>query len=100
MIGEVLAETPMPVHQRQPGRGIGIEHLLGGDDLDLQRVDVEPHLVEGDALDRVMHLPRPPKSQFGPVKSGVPAGDRLVLDLAVARASGTDAPFGKEFVEH
>src|ERR1700690_998486 len=42
---------------------------------------------------------RPPKSQFGPVKSGVPIATGFLV-LAVARASGTDAPFGKEFVEH
>src|SRR5579862_2920266 len=47
-------------------------------------------------------LRRPPKSQFGPVKSGVAgAMSDFVFDLrvVVASVSGTDAPFGEEFVE-
>src|SRR5665213_3442207 len=45
-------------------------------------------------------LRRPPKSQFGPVKSGIPAAaGGLDLGLVAARVSGTDAPFGEEFVE-
>ena len=43
--GKALAEAPMPIHQRQADRGIGVEHLLGGDDLDLDRIDVEPQFV-------------------------------------------------------
>ena len=35
VLGEVLAERPVLVEQRHAGRGIGVEHLLGGDDLDL-----------------------------------------------------------------
>src|SRR5271154_1013561 len=48
-------------------------------------------------------LRTPPKSQFEPVKSGVPAWiDVFALDfgLVAARVSGTDAPFGEEFVEY
>ena len=90
----------MPVHQRQADRGIGVEHLLGRDDLDLDRVDVEPQLVERDVLDRVMDLAQLVEIPFGPVNSRVPIAGDLVLDLAVARASGMDAPFGEELVEH
>src|SRR6266849_2731813 len=38
----MLAERPMLVEQRHAGRGICIQHLLGSDDLDLVRVDIEP----------------------------------------------------------
>ena len=39
---EMLAERPVLVEQRHADRGIGIQHLLGGDDLDLVGIDVEP----------------------------------------------------------
>ncbi len=42
MMCEMLAERPMLVEQRHAGRGICIQHLLGSDDLDLVRVDIEP----------------------------------------------------------
>src|SRR5215510_8653445 len=48
-------------------------------------------------------LRRPPKSQLAPVNSGVPLADsglRLDFGLASTSVSGTDAPFGKEFMEH
>ena len=38
VLGEVLAERPVLVEQRHADRGVGVEHLLGGDDLDLVRV--------------------------------------------------------------
>ena len=38
--GEALAETPMPIHQREADGGIGVEHLLGSYNLDLNRVDI------------------------------------------------------------
>jgi hypothetical protein len=49
---EVLAVRPVVVAQRQAGRGIGVEHLLGRDDLDLVRIGVQPELGgnPGDAL--------------------------------------------------
>ena len=56
MKGEALAEAPMPIHQRQADRGVGVEHLLGGDDLDLNRIDIEAEFVERDPLDRVVGL--------------------------------------------
>src|SRR5215831_8305172 len=40
----------------------------------------------------------PLKSQLGPVNSGVPAS--TVGGAITVRASGTDAPFRKQFVEH
>jgi len=38
---EVLAEGPVVVVDRHAHRGVGVHHLLGGDDLDLHRVGVE-----------------------------------------------------------
>src|ERR1700730_8419482 len=43
-MGEVLAERPVLVEQRHADGRIGIQHLLGGDDLDLVGVDVKPEL--------------------------------------------------------
>jgi len=65
-MGKALAEAPMPVHQRQADRGIGVEHLLRGDHLDLVGIDVEPEFAERDLLDRVMHALQSRESQFGP----------------------------------
>ena len=45
----------MLVEQRHADRGIGIEHLLGGDDLDLVGIDVEAELAERDLLAGVVH---------------------------------------------
>ena len=42
---ETLAEGPVPVEKRHAGRGIGVEHLLGGDDLDLIGECVETQLL-------------------------------------------------------
>ena len=46
-----LAERPMVVHKRHAKRRIGIEHLFGGDDLDLVGVDVEFEVDERNLLD-------------------------------------------------
>src|SRR5262245_29291258 len=54
-MGEMLAEGPMLVEQGHADRGICIEHLLGGDDLDLVGIDVEPELAERDLLAGVVH---------------------------------------------
>ena len=54
VLGEVLAERPMLVEQRHADRRIGVEHLLGGDDLDLVRVGVEAEFPGRDRLDRVV----------------------------------------------
>ena len=54
VLGEMLAERPMLVEQRHADRRIGVEHLLGRDDLDLVRIDVEAELVDGDTLDGVV----------------------------------------------
>ena len=48
---ELLAVGPVRIADRQAGRRVGVEHLLGGDDLDLVRVGVEPELG-GDLGDR------------------------------------------------
>ncbi|MHC2561830.1 hypothetical protein ACVIVD_003824 [Bradyrhizobium liaoningense] len=60
MESEVLAERPVLVEQGHADRGIGVQHLLGRDDLDLVRIDVEPEILQrhlfagiGDALQGV-----------------------------------------------
>ncbi|MGY4497449.1 hypothetical protein ACVWYH_001376 [Bradyrhizobium sp. GM24.11] len=60
VIRKMLAERPVLVKQRHADGGIGIQHLLGGDDLDLVRVDVEAKILQrhflagiGDALQGV-----------------------------------------------
>ena len=54
VVREALAERPVPVHDRHADRGIGVEHLLGRDHLDLVAVDVEAHLAEADLGDGVV----------------------------------------------
>jgi hypothetical protein len=44
---ELLAERPVPVVHRHADRRIGIEHLLGGNQLELDRVGVEPETLRG-----------------------------------------------------
>jgi len=58
----------MPVHQRQADRRVGIEHLLGGDHLDLVGIDVEPELAERDLLDRRMNALQNGKIPVGPLE--------------------------------
>ena len=53
---EVLAEGPVAIHQRHADRGIGVEHLLGGDHLHLHRIDVEPQLLLRHRLDDVVGM--------------------------------------------
>ncbi len=48
-----LAEAPMIIHQRHGERGIGVEHLLGRNDLDLVGIGVELQIVMRDLLDRL-----------------------------------------------
>src|SRR6185437_13092327 len=89
---EALAEAPVAVHQRQADRGIGIEHLLGGDDLDLVGVDVEPEFAEGDLLDRLVHalqrgeIPvRPLEQRLAVVEQNERGFRRLTLGLVLWR---------------
>src|SRR5262249_19623147 len=55
LMGEVLSKGPMLVEQGHADRGIGIEHLLGGDDLDLVGINVESELAERNLLARLVH---------------------------------------------
>src|SRR5262249_46548219 len=48
VMGKMLAEGPVLVKERHADRGIDVEHLLGGDDLDLVGIDGEAQLVDGD----------------------------------------------------
>ncbi len=48
---ELLAVRPVRVADRQPARRVGVEHLLGGDDLDLVGIGVEP-VLRGHLRDR------------------------------------------------
>ena len=54
---EAFAVGPMRVHEWHADRGIGVEHLLGRNDLDLIGKDVEPELLLGDDLDRLVNAP-------------------------------------------
>lgn len=54
VLGEALAERPMLVEERHAGRGVGVEHLLGGDDLDLIGECIEPELLVRNVRDRVV----------------------------------------------
>lgn len=51
---EALPEGPMLVHERHAHRRIGIQHLLGGDDLELIGVYVETEIFERDLLDGIV----------------------------------------------
>src|SRR5690606_41760429 len=53
---EFLAVRPVRVADGQSHRGIGIQHLLGGDDLDLARVSIEPELPRRLAYGLVIPL--------------------------------------------
>src|SRR6516165_1069658 len=56
MKGEALTEAPMTVHQRQPNRGVSVEHLLGSDHLDLNGINVEAQVIQRDPLDCIIDL--------------------------------------------
>ena len=49
---ELLAETPMRIADRQTHRGVGVQHLLAGDDLDLVGITIEAELADRDLADR------------------------------------------------
>ncbi len=65
MMGEVLAERPVLVEQRHAGGGIGIQHLLGGDDLDLVRIDVETKFTMRDLLAGIVNTLQLPEIPIG-----------------------------------
>ena len=73
----------MPVHQRHADRGVGIEHLLGGDDLDLVGIDVEAELAQRDLAHRVVDLLDQLESPLRPVEQG--AHVALALGELLAR---------------
>jgi hypothetical protein len=60
---ELLAVGPVLIAERHPHRGIGIHHLLGGDDLDLVGVDIQPEVVHRNLADDLVvtldHRERP-----------------------------------------
>jgi hypothetical protein len=43
-----FAEGPVPVHERQTDRGIGIEHLFGADHFQLDWIEIEAKLALGN----------------------------------------------------
>ena len=57
LLGEVLAEGPVLVEQWHADRGIGIEHLLGGDDLDLVRVPRQAEFGPGHGFAGIVDAP-------------------------------------------
>ena len=62
---EQLAEGPVVVHQRHAHGRIGVQHLLGGDDLDLVGIDVELQIVERDLLHRLQDAVERLEAPFG-----------------------------------
>ena len=66
--GKVLAERPMLVEQRHADRRIGVQHLLGGDDLDLVGIDIEPQLVPRNLLAGVVDPLQRPEVPIGALK--------------------------------
>ena len=67
VVSETLAERPVLVEQRHTGRGIGIQHLLGGDDFDLVRIGIETEFAMRDLLAGIMNaleLPEIPVGAF------------------------------------
>ena len=46
---ELLAVAPVPVVHRHADRGVGVHHLLGGDDLELVRIGVEREALRDGA---------------------------------------------------
>jgi len=57
VLREVLAEGPVLVEQRHADRRVGVEHLLGGDDLDLVRVPGQAELRPRHGLAGVVDAP-------------------------------------------
>ncbi len=49
-MGELFAERPVLVIQRHAYGRVSVQHLFGGDDLDLVQVDVEAELLFGNLL--------------------------------------------------
>ena len=68
VVGEALAERPVPVHQRHADRGVGIEHLLGRDNLDLVGIDVESELAQRDVAHRIIGLADQIEAPLRPIK--------------------------------
>ena len=95
--GEMLAERPVLVEQRHADRGIGVQHLLGADHLDLVRIDVQAQLVEGD-------LSRSRRARAGCRELPLGAFEQRPFDSAVHAHSARlprPAPLAPEqFAEH
>src|SRR6516164_11728736 len=53
---KALTKTPMAVHQWQADRSVGVKHLLRGDHLDLDGIDIQAEFVQGDPFDCVVNL--------------------------------------------
>ena len=75
---ETLAVGPMGVHQRHADGAIGVEHLLGRNDLDLVRKDVEAEFVAADPLDRLVDPPHSGEVPFGALEQEAAARRRRV----------------------
>ena len=74
---EALAVRPVGIHQRHADRRIGVEHLLGRDDLDLVGEDVEAELLAGDFVDRVVDPVDGLEVPLGAVEQETARGARL-----------------------
>ena len=74
VMDEVLAEGPVPVDHRHPDRRVGVEHLLGRDDLDLVGIDVEAEILFGNLRDRVVRASEAVEGPVGAVEEQFPPG--------------------------
>ncbi|CFP62689.1 Uncharacterised protein [Bordetella pertussis] len=73
---ELLAVRPVRIADGQPGRGIGVEHLLGGDDFDLVGIGVQAVLA-GDLRDRLVVALDQLEGPFRAFRNGLRAADRM-----------------------
>ena len=92
LIGELLAERPMLVEQRHASGGVGIQHLLGGDDLDLVGIDVEPEFGSRNLLAGIVDALQFGKSQSAP-------SNRRPVVMVMTRLSAVPTAL-KQIVEH
>ena len=68
MLRKALAERPMAIEERHPRRGIGVEHLLGRDDLNSIWKNVEAELLIGNFRDGAVNPFDGPEIPIVPVK--------------------------------
>ena len=71
VLHELLAERPVLVKQRHADRGVGIEHLLGGNHLDLVGIDLEAEFGERDLFAGVVDALQGGKIPVGALEQAI-----------------------------